>query len=62
VSTDEGVALEIEDNGSGFDRSKASGLGHGLGNLRERADALGGVLSIGSGAGAGTLVRITIPN
>ena len=61
VSTDEGVALEIEDNGSGFNRSKASGLGHGLGNLRERAEALGGVLSIGSGAGAGTLVRITIP-
>lgn len=61
ASTDGGVALEIEDNGHGFEQVETTGRGHGLGNLRERAEALGGVLSIDSQGGKGTLVRITIP-
>ena len=61
ASADEGVVLEIEDNGNGFGQAEAQGRGQGLGNLSERAAALGGVLFIDSNAGTGTLVRITIP-
>jgi two-component system, NarL family, sensor histidine kinase DevS len=56
-----GVVLEIDDDGRGFDPDGVAGAGHGLGNLRERAAALGGRAEIGSAPGQGTTVRVTIP-
>jgi signal transduction histidine kinase len=57
------VQLSIVDNGQGFDPDEASGPGHhGLGNMRARADALGGSLTIDSRAGAGTRVILEIPS
>ena len=47
------VEMEIEDNGSGFDVHESS-AGIGLQSMRERAEALGGVLCITSKTGAGT--------
>jgi len=52
--------LEIADDGAGFDTATAEGRGQGLGNLRRRADALGGRLEIDSDA-EGTTVRIRVP-
>jgi signal transduction histidine kinase len=52
--------LEISDDGSGFDRSRA-GSGHGLSNLGARAEALGGELEIESEPRRGTWVRVRIP-
>lgn len=54
------IALEIDDNGVGFDVTVAS-PGMGLSSMRERADALGGDLEIVSQAGQGTSVRVTVP-
>jgi signal transduction histidine kinase len=56
---EDGVILEVEDDGAGFDPDGAA-TGRGLGNLRARAEALGGKLVITSEPELGTTVRITI--
>jgi signal transduction histidine kinase len=58
--TEDGVVLEVDDDGRGFDPARTGG-GHGLRNLRERAAALGGRAEITSAPGEGTRVRVTIP-
>jgi signal transduction histidine kinase len=55
------VLLTITDDGCGFDSGKA-GAGLGLSSMRERAESLGGKLSIESAAGAGTRVRAALPS
>jgi len=56
----EHVVLAVEDDGTGFDPG-ATRAGRGLGNLRARAEALGGKLEIRSNPGKGTAVRIVVP-
>jgi signal transduction histidine kinase len=53
--------LEIEDDGHGFDPDNPAPVGHGLRNLRERAQALGGRAEIASVPTEGTLVRVVVP-
>lgn len=56
----EGIAtIEVGDDGIGFDRSSAAGLG--LANMHERAAILFGVLDVRSKIGAGTVVALRIP-
>ena len=56
------VVLSLKDNGRGFDPERAERrMGHGLMNMRERAAALGGQLTILSLGGQGTEVRISVP-
>ena len=56
------AALEIRDNGKGMSREPiASAHSLGLLGMRERAELLGGSVSIESSAGAGTRVRATLP-
>ena len=57
---DDGVVLEIIDDGHGFDPDAQDGRGHGLGNLKARAESLGGSLEIDSAPGHGTTVRIRV--
>ncbi len=55
-----GVALEIEDDGAGFDPG-GSFPGHlGLKSMRERVERLGGRLTIDSAPGKGTRVRAEV--
>ncbi len=56
----EAAVLEIDDDGKGFDPSAAH-IGDGLANVRNRAEALGGELTIDSSSGDGTTVRIVVP-
>jgi NarL family two-component system sensor histidine kinase LiaS len=57
----EGVALEVIDNGQGFDLDPVSDVGGmGLVNMRERAEKLGGLLTILSAPGEGTKVTVKI--
>jgi signal transduction histidine kinase len=59
-----GLLLEVEDDGVGFDPS-APGLRArrlGLTSMEERAERVGGRLSIRSSVGAGTTVRLEIPD
>jgi signal transduction histidine kinase len=59
--TEGGSLLEIDDDGVGFDVEEGTGRGFGLGNLRARAEALHGDLTIESVAGEGTTVRVRLP-
>ena len=54
------VVLEIGDDGVGFSMD-AAGRGHGLHNMRERAFAVGGTMSVTSSPGAGARVRLELP-
>jgi signal transduction histidine kinase len=57
---DQRILLDVQDDGSGFDPADAGAGGLGVDSMRERAQALGGELSIQSRPGAGTLVHIEI--
>jgi signal transduction histidine kinase len=54
------AVLEIDDDGRGFDPAATAG-GHGLANMRARANALGGMLEIKSSASEGTTVTVMVP-
>jgi signal transduction histidine kinase len=63
VEGDTGLKLEIRDNGNGFDRAaeiRRSG-GVGLMGMQERAEHLGGCLTVQSAPGAGTVVTFAVP-
>ncbi len=62
----DGLHLEIRDDGKGFDLSQvldtAKETGRlGLLGMRDRAETLGGILSIDTAEGAGTRVALTLP-
>ncbi len=54
------VSLLVQDNGHGFDPAHAS-AGHGLANMRARAERSGGTLRVESSDGGGTRVVFTLP-
>jgi signal transduction histidine kinase len=58
----EQVFLTVQDNGCGFDfDAHAGNLGVGLSSMRERAQLVGGCLSVSSASGAGTTIEMTAP-
>ena len=55
------LRLELSDDGAGFDASLGSPVGHhGLANMRDRAEALGGSFDLRSGP-AGTTIIVSLP-
>jgi signal transduction histidine kinase len=57
-----GVELVIMDNGRGFDVSTMKqAMGHGLANMRARAEDLRGTFRVNSTPGQGTTIRLTFP-
>jgi len=60
--TDSGIEISVEDNGPGFDPSDESSPHTAVTNIRQRLELMcGGSLSIQSGEGGGTMVKILIP-
>jgi two-component system, NarL family, sensor kinase len=58
----EGILLEIEDNGCGFQvREVSKRGGNGLYNIRERVNILKGTLSVKSSPARGTKIQVTVP-
>ena len=62
----DGVAtLEVTDNGVGFDAGSATTadpqMGYGMLSMAERADLVGGKLTVRSRPGSGTTVTVTVP-
>ncbi|WP_420631750.1 sensor histidine kinase [Candidatus Leptofilum sp.] len=55
------LALDIADDGKGFDTSRRNGRGFGLKTMGERAEELGGTLTIESELGEGTAVAVSLP-
>ena len=59
---DDQLLVEIADGGAGFDSSAAVSDVHlGLAGLRERVEVLGGIFSVQSAPGKGTVVRAALP-
>jgi PAS domain S-box-containing protein len=54
------VELLIADDGAGFDPSDPPAGHFGLGNMRDRADAIGATISVDSAPGHGTTVRLRL--
>ncbi|GCD19477.1 sensor histidine kinase [Cellulomonas algicola] len=54
------VRLEVVDDGRGLPADAVEGVG--LRGMRERVDAGGGTLEVGSGPGGGTRVAVTLPH
>jgi two-component system sensor histidine kinase UhpB len=64
VSAEDGaMALEIRDDGAGFDPAAAEARASrwGMTTMRERAQAVGGRLDIASSPGSGTVLRASVP-
>jgi len=58
----DGVRLVVEDDGCGFDLHDASfSSGFGLLSMRERAESIGGHLSLDSAPARGTRVEVAVP-
>jgi PAS domain S-box-containing protein len=58
-----GVSIFIEDNGIGFDPKVAQTEGHlGLVGMQERAEMVGGTLTIESAPGSGTSIILEVPD
>ncbi len=60
VRDDDHLALEVVDDGQGFDRRTPSGSG-GLANMADRVEAVGGTLDIESASGSGTRIDARFP-
>ena len=60
VSAD-ALEISVQDNGKGFDVSPpAESRRNGMGNMRRRAEAIGGRLELQSAPGTGTTVRLVV--
>jgi two-component system sensor histidine kinase DegS len=51
----------VSDDGSGFDAAAVANGGFGLTGMCERAELVGGELSVARGSSAGTVVRARLP-
>lgn len=56
------VALDIADNGVGFDATTEARHGLGITSMRDRAAAVGGTLRLESDPGSGTVLRLEVPS
>jgi signal transduction histidine kinase len=62
LSSTDAVHMEITDDGLGLWRESPIERGHhGIGNMRARAEALGGTFLLDSAPGAGTRIIVTVP-
>lgn len=55
------VAVQVYDNGTGFDPASVRVSSHGLAGMRHRVEAAGGRLSVHSSPGNGTLLSAVLP-
>ena len=61
-ASEQGTTLTLADDGVGFDASAPVPPGHdGLGNMRSRAEAIGGTMRIESAPGEGTRIIVALP-
>lgn len=59
---EDSLLLRIKDDGHGFDpRQVAHGVGQGLENMRQRTEAVGGLMQVESSPGSGTRLLLHLP-
>jgi signal transduction histidine kinase len=54
------LEILVRDNGKGFDPASSEGRRNGLGNMRRRAETIGGKLDLQSAPGQGTTMRLSV--
>jgi signal transduction histidine kinase len=59
---DEGVTVEVSDDGVGFDLQASMVGHHGLTGMRFRVESTGGRMFVGTAPGDGTTLRATLPH
>jgi signal transduction histidine kinase len=59
--SEDGVRVEVEDDGVGFTADTGENFGHGLIGMRQRIEACGGELFVESAPGRGTRLRARLP-
>jgi signal transduction histidine kinase len=52
------LTMTVRDDGDGFEQAESRGLG--LVSMRDRAESVGGVMTVGSARGEGTTVRVEV--
>jgi Signal transduction histidine kinase len=57
----DGLLIEVADDGCGFDLDGNIAMGNGLENMQKRLKAIGGELKLDSEPGRGTTVRLQVP-
>lgn len=57
---DEGVLLDITDDGCGFEPGRVD-EGNGLRGMRERMEQTGGTVEVDAQRGGGSVIRVAIP-
>jgi signal transduction histidine kinase len=55
------IAVEVKDDGKGFDSSRINANSHGLAGMRHRVEAAGGRLTVTSAPGEGTRIFAVLP-
>lgn len=55
------VAVQVRDDGAGFDPAGVGPTSHGLAGMRHRVEAAGGRLTITSSPDSGTLISAVLP-
>ena len=55
------IAIQVRDDGVGFDTNAITPSSHGVAGMRHRIEALGGKLKLQSSSGRGTLVEAVLP-
>jgi signal transduction histidine kinase len=58
---DDAITLTVIDDGAGFDVVASTGKGLGLLSMHERAQSVGGMLTVVSHKGAGTRLQVSVP-
>jgi len=58
---EDAVALDVRDDGKGFDPALPAAGGAGLKGMRERVGSLGGILHLESSPGGGTTLAVEVP-
>jgi signal transduction histidine kinase len=61
AAEDDAVALEVRDDGVGFDMTRSMVGHHGLTGMRFRVESIGGRMFVGSAPGEGTTLRAELP-
>jgi signal transduction histidine kinase len=56
------LELAVTDDGAGYDAAQPPAHGLGLVGMRERVERFGGALEVDSTPGAGTTVRVSLPD
>ncbi len=59
--SDSAIAADVADDGRGLDRSPEEFHGGGMLSMRERAELIGGSVSVVDSPGGGTTVRVHVP-